>query len=121
MDCNRIQENIRRADVVDRDLSGQRHPAAAISHRVTLRSLDKEIALARIVIGGRNRQRVEITASDIFLDPVAVHVTAEELSQRRGVEKGMALPPPSTAPKERSRIQVMELRACVSMSQREDI
>src|ERR1035437_7168912 len=65
-----------RANVVDRDLRRHRHQSDPLPHRMALLSLDEEIASSRVVVGCRNRESVEVTALDVFLDPVAVEVAS---------------------------------------------
>ncbi len=85
----------RRANVVGGDLRRQRHPPAAIPHGMALHSLNEQVALARVVIGRRNGERVKMSALDVFLDPVAVEMgcgeTAEAVS--RPVATGRYLRP----------------------------
>ena len=65
--------------MVDRDLGRHRHQPNPPPHRMTLFSLDEEIASSRVVIGRGNRQSVEVPALDVFLDPVAVKVLTEKM------------------------------------------
>ncbi len=77
----------RRTDVIHRDFGRQSYTAAAIPHRMALLTLDEQITLARVVIGRRNCQRVEIAAPDVFLNAGGVEVFLQEVPQRRRVEQ----------------------------------
>ena len=82
------QGNRRRcANVVGRDLGRQRDPPATVPHGMALHSLNEEVALARVVVGRRDGQRVEMSALDVLLDSVAVEMRVKKVPQRGRIQQ----------------------------------
>ena len=67
--------------MIDRNLGRERHSPASIPHRVTSLALNEEIAFPGVVVRRGNRERVEVSASDVVLDSVAIEVFLEEVPQ----------------------------------------
>src|SRR5579863_8798203 len=80
--------------MLHRNLRGHRHHSHPLPHGMASLSLDEEIAFPGVVVGRRNRQSVEISALDVFLDPVAVQMPMEKSAKRSRIEQrsGMASP-----------------------------
>src|ERR1019366_7344327 len=69
-----------RANREERHLGRHRHQSDPLPERMALPSLNEEIAFARVVVGRRNRESVEVPALDVFLDSVAVKVLIEKMA-----------------------------------------
>ena len=121
LEPNRLKDQRNRggcANMVGGDLCRQRDSPAPVPHRVALHSLDEEVAFARVVVCRRNSNAYRCLRRIFSWIRLQSRCVLRKCCSGDASSKEWAFPPPSTAPKERSMIQVMELRAWASTSHR---
>src|SRR5271166_5805928 len=74
------------ANVVDGDLGRNGHQPDAFPYRVSLRSLNEEIAFSGIVVGGGNSQGVEMATLNVVLYLIARKMLSEKTAKRGGIQ-----------------------------------